>query len=184
MHPVIHTRTLPPFLPPSIQRPPRPAPYATAVLLQVPQIAMGQKYRMISRPPHSLCAPQASTPFPLPDGWHDPWPRLNPSQLGATYDGKTNGMLKGVSFPPARMDRWGRAVRVCGCVCVCGCECVCVCVCGCGCVRGCVCVWGGDYNWLDAALMMTSRKGDAGRCGIPPSSLGQGRMDHPATCPL
>ncbi|XP_047075819.1 uncharacterized protein LOC124685829 [Lolium rigidum] len=45
-------------------------------------------------------------PFPLPDGWTDPWDELKPGDEGWTYDTKANGMLTGNRKLQKRMDRF------------------------------------------------------------------------------
>ncbi|CAN6305263.1 unnamed protein product [Urochloa humidicola] len=45
-------------------------------------------------------------PFPLQDGWTDPWVELKPGEDGWTYDTKANGMLSGNRKLQKRMDRF------------------------------------------------------------------------------
>uniref|UniRef100_A0ACD5V5H7 Uncharacterized protein n=1 Tax=Avena sativa TaxID=4498 RepID=A0ACD5V5H7_AVESA len=45
-------------------------------------------------------------PFPLLDGWTDPWDALKPGDEGWTYDTKANGMLTGNRKLQKRMDRF------------------------------------------------------------------------------
>ena len=45
-------------------------------------------------------------PFPLLDGWVDPWDELKPGEDGWTYDTKANPMLSGNRKLQKRMDRF------------------------------------------------------------------------------
>ncbi|KAJ6837915.1 uncharacterized protein M6B38_323620 [Iris pallida] len=51
-------------------------------------------------------APNADGPFPLLDGWYDPWSVLKPGEDGWTYDVKSNGMLRGMRPFRTRLDRF------------------------------------------------------------------------------
>nr|CAB3499126.1 unnamed protein product [Digitaria exilis] len=45
-------------------------------------------------------------PFPLPDGWIDPWTELKPGEDGLTYDTKANVMLSANRKLQKRLDRF------------------------------------------------------------------------------
>uniref|UniRef100_A0ACD5YJP8 Uncharacterized protein n=1 Tax=Avena sativa TaxID=4498 RepID=A0ACD5YJP8_AVESA len=45
-------------------------------------------------------------PFPLPDGWVDPWLELKPGENGWTYDTEANDMLSGNRNEQKRLDRF------------------------------------------------------------------------------
>lgn len=45
-------------------------------------------------------------PFPLPDGWIDPWTKLKPGEDGWTYDTKANVMLSANRKLQKRLDRF------------------------------------------------------------------------------